>query len=131
LVVTALANLAGVNLTSTATFQRQRNLEYAADGATNTAIEVHRYQNPKGGTCAPLTLSVNGIVMSVDCGTWAPTPNPGQWSATFKARYCSAPCTAPPVLTAVVVYNDFDSAGNPQPGSTVEVQSWVVNSANA
>lgn len=136
--IVSLATYSESSLFGVANYKTQRNLEYAADGATNAAIQALRYkvgtlpQNncPSFPSSGP-TTAINGVPIQVTC-TWQPTSSsPPQWTVTFSARYCAAsPCTASPLLTSSVVYYLTDSSGTPTLGKSLTVESWDVSPAN-
>jgi len=132
-----LANFASNSLRTTQSVTQQRSIEYAADGATNAAIQSVRYIVGTEGTptCPPFpsktkTVTFNKIPINVTC-TWAPAAGAATWTVTFKAYTCSSapPCPGLPVTTATVTYYQTDSSGNPAPGASMSVSNWVVNSA--
>lgn len=67
LVVVSLANLSGTNLLNTSAVQAQRNAEYAADAATDSAIQAVRYH----GSCESFppsgSFSIDGYNVFVSC----------------------------------------------------------------
>lgn len=137
LVIIAIVNLSGTNLINTANLETDRALTYAADGTIDTAIQVARYQSPVTACSDSQSFAVPsletdlGVSVVVYCEAGGPV---GFRQATFVAcapglgfLTCAGTDASPgPYVTkAVVQYGD-----SPTTGSTVSVQSWIVNSAN-
>jgi hypothetical protein len=75
IVLTSLLTFTGNDLTNTSNLRSQRSLEYAADGATDAALQAVRYSESayRGGPqpCMPDDapfMSINGDEITVDCG---------------------------------------------------------------
>jgi hypothetical protein len=132
LTLLGLLTLSGNDLTNTSNLQTERSLEYAADGATDAAVQAVRYSyyafdghtNKAGDDCLPdgpafqnpdrntTTMSIDGNTMMVDCTGTLPSP-PGTNTRTVTFMACiqaQAPCTSGnSVLTATVVFQDHNS----------------------
>jgi len=140
-VVIPLAGLATTNLQATAPFITERQLEYAADGAMDLAIETVRYsatQGYPGGTCGSITTTLNGQTVTVDCTSEAPGTS-GAAGEDDESRYVSfvacpggdtSGCPGQSFLSATADYADFTPSGDVQVGYAVRILSWDVQSAN-
>lgn len=131
----AIVNFAGDALINTANLKGQRSLEYAADAATDAAIQAVRYSyyafdgttNPSGD-CVPdgtvLILpdtatmpAVNGETMTVNCSgviNHDPvTHQPAQNTRTVTFTTCEqATCTPrSAIVVATVIFQDYSAAG--------------------
>ena len=62
--VVALTNLTGTNLLNTSGVQAQRNIEYAADAATDAALQSSRYHS--SGTCSSFSLELSSAQTKID-----------------------------------------------------------------
>jgi hypothetical protein len=134
LVIGAMLTLAYANELSTQRLGDQRNTAYAADGATDAAIQVGRVDATVGGygdarchatvptsATAPilLTTTSNGTAASVIC-TWSSDPLQPDRSVAFSTFVAGQ--TAP-VVQAAVVYHDRSVGGTPP--IPVDVSSWT------
>ncbi|HLX88926.1 MAG TPA: hypothetical protein VKR22_10795 [Acidimicrobiales bacterium] len=134
----AIVNLSGTNLTDTAQLQNERALEYSADAVVDTAIQADRYVKTPVLCTDTQSLSVgqiqSGGVASVVayCDVVSPPSSPFH-QATIVACLASissfANCTSP-ILTADVEYTDQKPDGTSQVGYSLNVISWNVNVAN-
>ena len=131
----AIVNFAGDALVNTANLKGQRSLEYAADAATDAAVQTVRYSyfafnsttNPSGD-CVPdgtvlimpdsATMpAVNGETMNVTCSGMINvdpvTHQPQQNTRTVTFFTCEqATCTNNNALVvAVVTFQDYSTAG--------------------
>jgi len=141
-VVIPLAGLATTNLQATAPFITERQLEYAADGAMDLAIETVRYSamdGYAGGPCGPITTTVNGQTVTVDCTSETPGAS-GAAGENGESRYVSfvacpggdtSGCSGQSFLSATADYSDFTPTGVVQPGYAVRILTWEVQSANS
>lgn len=131
LLVLALTNLTGASVLNSNNTRAQHNVEYAAEGAVDAAIQARLYKIFSTGTSCPdfttptSAMQVNGVDINVNCTATAGT---GQYTVTFTGRPCASLCTSAPVVTATVVYALDMTNGKVQYTS---VQSWVVNTANS
>lgn len=89
LVAVSLTNLTGTNLLNTAGLQSQRNYEYAADAATQAAVQSVRYH----GSCENFSLrnasgatSIDGYYSYVGC-----TGLPADVTATANSQTLTGP----------------------------------------
>ncbi len=155
----AVVNLGGDALRNTANLKGARSLEYAADAATDAAVEAVRYSyyafdgvNNNTG-CVPdgavLTVpdsasmpSINGITMNVTCsGVPVATP-PAQNTRTVTFYACQqglGSCTAGnSALVAQVVFQDYSavgiyscssSTGSATCGTGEVIQSWLMRNS--
>lgn len=107
LLVVSLTNLSGTNLLNTSALQQQRNVEYAADGAMDGAIQTVRYHaesasDAAAGTCQSFPKSGRlalggGLFAFVSCtGTYMS-------SVAFKA---GNPSELTPPANAIFVPED-------------------------
>ncbi len=133
LVIGAMLTLAYANELSTQRLGDQRNTVYAADGATDSAIQVGRYDATVGAygdaRCrAPLstattpiflTTTSNSTVANVVC-TWSSNPLQPDRTVTFTTFVAGQ--TAP-VVQATVGYHDSSVGGTPP--IPVDVSSWT------
>jgi hypothetical protein len=139
LVLVALINLAGNDLHNTSNLKTQRNLEYAADGATTAAIQSVRNSylayngtlGAIGALCTPLggappgtpevMTQVNGDSMIVDCTNQAynpPGPSPSAQTRVVNFYACAssntganACTTANALIQAQVTFDDYAPSG--------------------
>jgi hypothetical protein len=130
----AVVNLAGDALISTAKFTGQRSLQYAADAATDAAVEAVRYSyyafdgktNPQNTGCVPdgavLTVPdnatmppINGIAMNVTCSGVPVSTPPLQNTRTVTFYSCQqglGTCNAGnAVVVAQVIFQDYSAVG--------------------
>ena len=157
LVISALASWTTNNLNNTRTFQYNTSELYAASGATQVAVRASRYTYPTNtsslgyvcpGTDTPQNL--NGVAIQDWCVTTPYVSTTVTRRLTITAclmpsiaSSLTGPCqvgetTVPPVLTAVVDFNDNTTAVNPATpnctstsnqstcGAAMTVVSWVV-----
>jgi len=153
-VVGSLATWATNDINNTSKFTSARTLQYAVNGAVQTAVQSMRYtpqlsttQNasspgaPCWGTASSSQVTINGTKVAVWCSTaW----NPGSVSTrvvTFLA--CPVPagqtaaaiassCASKPLLDAVITYGDYPSGDNAPNsaecvlycGTSMTVNSW-------
>jgi hypothetical protein len=130
LVIGAMLSLAGASMLSTQRLREQRSTVYAADGATDAAIQVAvqntlvgAYGDPRCQASNPstatgsilLTTIANGTVANVIC-TWSQDPFQPERTVTFTAL---AGGGSSPVAQATVLYHDATSP------VTVNVLSWT------
>lgn len=130
LVIGAMLSLAGASMLSTQRLREQRSTVYAADGATDAAIQVAlknslvgAYADPRCQASNPstatgpilLTTNANGTVANVIC-TWSQDPFQPERTVTFTV-FAGGGST--PVAQATVLFHD---ASNPV---TVNVLSWT------
>ena len=130
LVIGAMLSLAGASMLSTQRLREQRSTVYAADGATDAAIQVAlqntfvgAYGDPRCQASKPSTATgpillatiANGTVANVIC-TWSQDPFQPERTVTFTAF---AGGGSSPVAQATVLYHDATSP------VTVNVLSWT------
>lgn len=132
LVVTALATWATNDLHNTATFKSVSELHYAVSSTTNTAIQSIRFSpmpastptqksnTPVGNCWNPASgspssqLTINGYTVSVWCSTYEDNNIGATRQVTLYAclsTLSSAQCQSTPLLTAVVVFDDYPPGG--------------------
>jgi hypothetical protein len=122
LLVIPLAGLATTNLQDTSTLVPQRQLLFAADGATDLAIQATRYSatsgyynknSPASSVCTSVTLSssvqqINGQSIRVDCTAQAPV---GADSRQVQFYACptgtATDCPGQTLIVAQVSFRDF------------------------
>ena len=139
--------LLGLRTTSTTRrkFTSARTLQYAANGATQVAVQNIRYTpllattSPGPGSCwvggAP--IQIDGYSMDVWCSTvYTPTSASRTRVVTFDTCLdggTAAQCTANPLLEAVVTFDDYPTGSSPPNtaacvvycGTSMTVNSWV------
>lgn len=122
LAVTALVSFAGGALLNTANLQSQRAVEYAADSATEIAVQAVRYRPDYYATAAncltptPATsqsITIDTHAMSVYCsGTTtsnsAPVSGPGAISATLHKATSSSLFTTVPGTPNVTTFKGWE-----------------------
>ena len=141
LLVLPLARLATTNLADTSGLANQRQVQSAADGATEMAIEQIRYSTTQGyptGGCSlsPNTVSLNGFTIRVDCTSHPLSSNPANQSRNVSFVACPSTdatmnCPGQDLLDAQVVYFDFTPSIQLQVGYSSALISWFVKPANA
>lgn len=107
----AVAGYVTTSFRSSDDLRRVRSLEYAADGAVDTAITAVRgpADTPSIATCPPGPIRINEIDMRVDCT--APVPLPGNpLDVTFAA--CPADAGVPCPAADVVLLAEAEFSGN-------------------
>ncbi|MDP9299892.1 MAG: hypothetical protein M3P43_03205 [Actinomycetota bacterium] len=134
LVIGAMLALAYASELSTQRLGDQRNAGYAADGATDAAIQVGRLDATVGAygdarchatlpssatTPILLTTTGNDTVASVTC-TWSSDPLQPDRTVTFTTFVAGQ---TKPVVQATVAYHDRRVGGVPP--IPVEVSSWT------
>jgi hypothetical protein len=133
LVVGAMLTFAYASELSTQRLGDQRNTVYAADGATDAAIQLGRFDTtvaaygdarcraPLSTATTPifLTTTSNNTVASVVC-TWSSDPLQPDRTVTFTTFVTGQ--TAP-VVQATVSYHDSSVGGTPP--IPVDVSSWT------
>jgi len=152
--VFGLITFGGVGIKNTTGLSGQRSLEYAADGATTTAIQAVRYSylsfnNSQPMSCLPdgaeLSLpdnaspvTINGDAMSVDCIAGLSASWPVTRVVTFYACLQGS-CTANnAVVAATVDFEDVSSTGASQCSAAVlttcgvgeVITNWLVRNAD-
>jgi hypothetical protein len=140
LVIGAMLTFAYSSASSTIQLEGQRTTVYAADGATDAAIEAGRvdrniggYGDPRCQETPPATLPVAptyvvtttttqvipAVTTNVIC-TWSPDPFQPDRTVIFTTFVSGG---ATPVVQAKVVYDDSRAAAGAMP--TVKVLSWT------
>ena len=146
LAVSALLSLGGGSLLDTAQFRTLRATDYAADGATDAAVQAVRYSSDAynvGGpsSCLPDALSsipISGVAISVDCiGTLSKSD---QTRVVDFFACLSTGCSASnAILQAQVTFDDYsttdsytcNTSATTTCGTGMEINSWVINAANS
>ena len=158
LVLLSLVTLTGNDLLNSGNLRNARALEYAADGATDSAILATRYSdsyytqvatpygNCMSGAPAVTTMMINSLMMTVVCGnsTNSSASNATRTVNFYTCLYQMGVNCSPnlAVLTAQVQYNDFSSTGfdadrscnattTATCGTGMNIVSWVVKNANS
>lgn len=130
LAIYGLVTFGGVGILNATSLKGQRSLEYAADGATSTAIQAVRYSpyafsNPQPESCLPdgaelqLTsssneasgtnfITINDVTMGVDCIASIASTTP-QFTRVVTFYACLQP-NAPTTPTACVASNSIVAA---------------------
>jgi hypothetical protein len=137
LIVFALLSWSGNNIKSVGAFQDQRTVNYAVNGAMETAVQDVRYST----TACPstgLVVPSNGLTVDVYC-----SPNPeteGGTAAsrviTFKActsDVSASACATKPYLQVVATFDDYSSSSimgssilcSATCGTTMRINSWT------
>ena len=140
-VIGAIVSFADANIRSTERLREQRSAVYAADGATDAAIQMSRIDNGIGaygdarcqapGTPLIANLSATPVLVTTTSSTsdltvakvictWAPgSPLQPDRTVTFTTFVGSTatPQNSKPVVQATVIY--YDSAGTSPPDVTV------------
>jgi hypothetical protein len=124
-----LLTFGGNGLKNAAGLQGQRGIEFAAEGATNAAIQSVRYSfnaynvgsTPTdclpGGTTMPIPEGSVSYQMEVDCaGTLNVAPTPVQYTRVVTFYACQTiqvlPCTQnDAIVTATVNFQDLSATG--------------------
>lgn len=135
LVIGTILTFANASELSTVRLREQRNSVYAADGATDAAIQAGRvdatvgaYGDPRchasnpTSPAAPIlltTTSNHSTVASVVC-TWSSDPLQPDRKVTFTGFVAGQ---VAPVVQAQVIYHDGSAAAGAQP--QVNVLSWT------
>jgi hypothetical protein len=117
LVITALLTFANASVLSSERLREQRNTIYAADGATDAAIQYAR-RNPAVGAYGtpPFTAfsaTLNGVTARVTCTSLA-NPTDVNRKVQFSTTVGGAT-----TVEAVATYHDLAS------GTPVDVTSWT------
>ncbi|MEO9180903.1 MAG: hypothetical protein ABI298_04545 [Acidimicrobiales bacterium] len=151
LIVGALSDWAMNDLSNTKHFNDASSINYSATSATEVAIQsIRAYPqiaqtvpgiawtgecwNVQGG--GPSTLSVDGYSMTVWCSTLEKLTSAATRTVTFQtcqSTYTATQCATNPLLTAVVVFDDYPPGGSPVHTVTCSVtcgegatqQSWI------
>jgi len=135
LVIAATLHFAFASSATAATLKSQRNTTYAADGATDAAIQVARADSTVGAfgdarcqstvpssypASAPtmLTSTLNGLAVKVIC-TYSSDPLQPDRTVTFTT-FTTFTSVAAPVVQAQVIYHDSPANGAP----SVFVSKW-------
>jgi type II secretory pathway component PulK len=130
--IPAIVDLGGTNLADTARLQTQRSVIYAADGATDAAIQYLRLNNDCGrkfavvGSC-PL-LPGNTFTTTIDGQTAAVAVAPASDTNPFDLDRKIALTTTvagKDRVDAVVIFRD--SSTNAVGTQPVDVKSWIYN----
>lgn len=130
IIVLSLLNLNSNDIVSSGTLRNERSVEYAADGATDAAIQGVRYAylgiNASPAPCLydPSTqalfnnMTLNGTTIAVECSGEASTPSTGYRTIQFYA--CASATNSCPdanlstgtgvLLEATVVFDDVSSS---------------------
>jgi hypothetical protein len=134
-VVGSLSTWAMNDLSNTTHFTSARTLQYAVNGAVETAVQNIRYtpqlsttQNasapgaPCWGTSSSSQVTINGTNVAVWCSTvWNQASGLSTRVVTFlacpvpagqSAVALAASCATSPTLTAVVAYGDYPTGNN-------------------
>jgi len=137
LLIGAMLSFAYESENTSVQLQSQRSTSYAADGATDAAIQTGRIDNTVGGygdsrcqASVPnsfgssptvlLTTSLNGVTAKVIC-SYSSDPLQSDRTVTFTT-FTSFGSAAAPTVQAQVIYHD-STAGSGQP--KVDVISWT------
>jgi len=154
LIVGSLATWATNDLKNTAKFTSARTLQYAANGATQVAIQNIRYTPQLASTVPPNSttwpggtgpgpcwaggapVQIDNQSMDVFCTTVYTPTSASTRVVTFDTCLdggTASQCIANPLLEAVVTYDDYPTGSNPQNtaecvvycGTSMTVNSWV------
>lgn len=149
LLVAGLARLATNSMLSTDSLRTQRALEYAAQGATDAAVQAVRYTYnaytttalcTPGGTSSVITSSVAvEVYCSGSVNVWSGSTRVVNFYACSSGTL-QGPCTSTPVVRAQVTFDDYSTANayhcgagaaNPMTcGSGMTINSWIVGAGN-
>ncbi len=148
-IVGSLATWATNDLNNTAKFTSARTLQYAANGATQVAVQNIRYTPllattvlPPGGTgpgscwVGGAPIQIDGYSMDVWCSTVYTPTSASTRVVTFDTCLdggTAAQCIANPLLEAVVTFDDYPTGSSPPNtaacvvycGTSMTVNSWV------
>jgi len=159
LTLLALISMSGNDIKNSVNLESERSLEYAAAGATNAAIQAVRYSyyafngstghsgddclpdgaaftNPDGNTNS---MTLNGIVMRVDCSGMLNAGSQNTRVVTFDACDLTTCTAANSVIVATVDFQDYSTSGSYQCtsqevisscGTGFVIASWIVQNAN-
>lgn len=149
LVLVPLAGFGTTALSNTANLNRQLSLEYAADGATEAAVQFVRYAPTTYLTtanCLPgavISLTASAPSMETYCSGTSDNESAQTRVVTFStclAGESQSLCLAGPLLQAVVAFDDFSSTNvidctalpvvTTTCGTAMTINGWVVESAN-
>lgn len=142
LMIVGLVELASNDLLTTSHLKSLRSLEYAGDGAVESAVQAVRYNPFAGftGLCTPGTApnrSVtigppnNASTLQVYCqGSPNATGRVVNFAACPLGSSDYGGCANKAVLLAQVTFDDYAINGATAPGTGITVNSWVVQTAN-
>jgi hypothetical protein len=139
LTIPALLNLGTTNLLITARFSEHRAAIYAADGATDAAVQYLRLNTGCGrqfqtaATCPIYTTASTSTFQATVNGKTATVLITGTGNPLALDRTVTLATTVAGVSTrvnATVVIHDANNPANPTPGNVttapVDVQSWTL-----
>ena len=151
LALAGLVSLTGENLLATGQIQSERDAEYSADGVVEGAIQMIRSvapSPPASPTCPNFPSGGSGLLVNQDSpsliaacsmGSFASTGTTSgrfvQFAACRSSNSTFSACLANALLVAEVEYVDTGCQTgtdlNCQYGSSVTIESWIVERANA
>ena len=151
LIIVALVNFTGTNLTTTAQLQNERALEYSAGSVMDGAIQMVRFDSASStlSACTSATTqagvvfeppAMNGIPQLAGFCQWRVNPsNPPQNFRNVLFEVCGASystfadCQTNHVLEANIWFFDVNPNPPPQgtasPGFSMSISSWTVEKA--
>jgi Tfp pilus assembly protein PilX len=149
LILLAIVTLSGTNIVNTTNLQNERALEYSAEGGVQAALQSVRYvtASQTSAFCAnsPALQPPTPISSTVVCQfaklTYARVLTFEACDVTVSSSNCANNVNKADVLTATVLISDVasgcTSGGSPgcynppsTSGTSVTVESWIVNRAN-
>jgi hypothetical protein len=126
LVIAALLSFAGANVLATSQLRQQRSATYAADGATDAAINIARADRNIGAFGAAPCMDSSSFTVTAPDGTIAAVTCVSLASALDLDRNVRFTASVGGVakVVAQVVFHDSATSGV-LPPSDVEVKSWT------
>ncbi|MDP9331352.1 MAG: hypothetical protein M3P11_12020 [Actinomycetota bacterium] len=119
IVIAALLSFANASVLASERLREQRNTVYAADGATDAAIQYARGNAAVGAFGTPpftaFSATLNGVTATVKCSSLA-NPTDVNRKVQFQTFVGAA---STPTVVAIATYHDL-AAGTP-----VDVTSWT------
>ena len=144
ILIVALLTVGGNSFLVTAHLRTQRSLEYAADGATDAAVQAVRYSyNPYATTadCLPqsvASMTISGVAITVDCSGTGPALSAQTRVVTFWACQQTTCTSSNAIVTAQVTFDDYSATGAyscssasvTTCGTGMTIDSWTVDATN-
>jgi hypothetical protein len=126
LVIAALLSFAGANVLATSQLREQRSATYAADGATDAAINIARTDRNIGAFGAVPCMDSSSFTVAAPDGTTAAVTCVSLASALDQDRNVrfTASVGGAREVVAQVVFHDSATSGV-LPPTDVEVKSWT------
>jgi hypothetical protein len=142
--IVALLTVGGNSLLVSSQLRTQRSIEYAADGATDAAVQAVRYSYNTYTTaadCLPesvASMTISGIAVTVDCSGTGPALSSQTRIVTFYACQQTACTSSNAIVTAQVTFDDYSATGAyscssasvTTCGTGMTINSWTVDATN-